>query len=820
MAGRSGNQFTPPSYLSPDQQDLLLAALQSNNPNRKNMANAFQNGQFSNSFGLTGQFDANTMDPLMYTPGNTGMSMANFDTLDATLNDSPFMDFLDNNDANLDFDISGSNGQVVDVEEVGDDDYNEDIHDKRKTPEDGKDDEDEDPKRHEPDEKVAKKPGRKPLTTEPTSVSSSSRPSSSTNINSQQKRKAQNRAAQRAFRERKEKHLKDLETKVAELEKASESANHENGLLRAQVERLQMELREYRKRLSMQAGGLGRSPPFGQGLTSYFASNANGSSNSNFQFEFPKFGSLPGGVFNNGAAKANSPPSANGIANGVSSNMAPGVLNRHDSQGRSMSPRSQTRANGSVSSANSPPQLNGSGSVNGHNGGIQIESLNNERLAGLFGTSALNGTNSLKDTPNSTDMFNKSGASPQQSTSTSDHSSIDKSRIFQFNSNATSTGSPSTSSVSQYGGANSSCGTSPEPSHNSPANHNKDQVNEHGYVCRSGSDGEISFCEKLNMACGNPRNPIPRAMSASGKSRSNGASAQTTPNAGAATIATDANANGDSLQKGIDYFASQNGGQFDPVLFGDYRDSQAAIVGDGDFTGGFFNDALPSAIADFGSPFNWDTNMSTGLTPAVQKPNPMEEAIKHADAIADGNDEEVVPGDDLGNMLTCHKIWYVSPGDCIEDEFPSIFDPLESLCQDGTHSPVLWAEEAPEASTSGSTLLPDELAVEPTEYYAWAAPTGSFGWVEEAPEEYLPLAFSPFDTLPPLHHSFTSAFQYPPPPIPSPPRPEDPEAFGPCRGIASLGSENCLLTSPTGTNFKTTKTSKTVTLTSMGFAAN
>src|ERR1700712_3169434 len=66
-----------------------------------------------------------------------------------------------------------------------------------------------------------------------------------------QKRKAQNRAAQRAFRERKEKHLKDLETKVDDLEKASESANHENSILRAQIEKMSMELREYRKRLSL-----------------------------------------------------------------------------------------------------------------------------------------------------------------------------------------------------------------------------------------------------------------------------------------------------------------------------------------------------------------------------------------------------------------------------------------------------------------------------------------------------------------------------------------------------------------------------------------
>ncbi|KAI5306126.1 DNA-binding transcription factor yap1 [Ascosphaera pollenicola] len=80
---------------------------------------------------------------------------------------------------------------------------------------------------------TAKKPGRKPLTTEPTS-----------------KRKAQNRAAQRAFRERKEKHLKDLETKVEMLEKVSKDSRQENSLLRAQVARLQVELQEYRKRMS------------------------------------------------------------------------------------------------------------------------------------------------------------------------------------------------------------------------------------------------------------------------------------------------------------------------------------------------------------------------------------------------------------------------------------------------------------------------------------------------------------------------------------------------------------------------------------------
>lgn len=98
---------------------------------------------------------------------------------------------------------------------------------------------------------------------------------------------------------------------------------------------------------------------------------------------------------------------------------------------------------------------------------------------------------------------------------------------------------------------------------------------------------------------------------------------------------------------GFDYFANQNGGQFDPTLFGEYRDTQNAIIGDGDFTGGFFNDAFLNA--GYGSPFHF------GDTPAVQKPNPLEEIER----IQDGEDE-VVPGEDINSMLNCHKIWLVT----------------------------------------------------------------------------------------------------------------------------------------------------------------
>ncbi|KAJ5041431.1 AP-1-like transcription factor [Penicillium chrysogenum] len=63
------------------------------------------------------------------------------------------------------------------------------------------------------------------------------------------KRRAQNRAAQRAFRERKEKHSQGLETRAEELKKSFDLTTQENSLLWAQIKRLQVEIRETRKRL-------------------------------------------------------------------------------------------------------------------------------------------------------------------------------------------------------------------------------------------------------------------------------------------------------------------------------------------------------------------------------------------------------------------------------------------------------------------------------------------------------------------------------------------------------------------------------------------
>lgn len=81
-----------------------------------------------------------------------------------------------------------------------------------------------------------------------------------------------------------------METKVDELEKASEAANHENGKLRAQVDRITTELNQYKQRVSVmtQHKAIPREKvPFGNAAL-------NNLSDVSFQFEFPKFGALPG----------------------------------------------------------------------------------------------------------------------------------------------------------------------------------------------------------------------------------------------------------------------------------------------------------------------------------------------------------------------------------------------------------------------------------------------------------------------------------------------------------------------------------------------
>lgn len=219
-----------------------------------------------------------------------------------------------------------------------------------------------------------------------------------------QKRKAQNRAAQRAFRERKEKHLKDLETKVDELQKASDMANNENGKLKEQVERMTAELNQYKQRLASMTNpkSAPQKVPFGNASIS----NLN---DVNFQFNFPKFGQLPGPNTQNTKPKSNS---------------------------QSISPRYVSPPNSKSPDTRSP-------SVTGVSPEAHFKN----------------------DFNNFTGIFTPSMASSVANGSSASGDSA------SANYNATgNTSSPSSSShCNSNGGPSSSCGTSPEPFTQSPA---------------------------------------------------------------------------------------------------------------------------------------------------------------------------------------------------------------------------------------------------------------------------------------------------------------------------------------------------------------
>ncbi|KAH7346586.1 BAP1, transcription factor bZIP [Rhexocercosporidium sp. MPI-PUGE-AT-0058] len=563
--------------LSARQEELLFAALNSNNKvSNLDTSNLQSKDQYTMA---PGSF---TESPLQ-APGS------------ATLNgfeESPFIDYDYEFDGDGSFDYGDFNNESQ-AQMIGNlpgtsSDGDNDNHDKRSHPDDDDNEEEGGGKRREGDEKAAKKPGRKPLTSEPTS-----------------KRKAQNRAAQRAFRERKEKHLKDLETKVEDLEKASESANHENSILRAQIEKMSMELREYRKRLSL-SGAAGRNASLNSGLPTYLTGKGfgNGGLNNpndvNFQFEFPRFGRLPG-------------PPATTIVNPTRSSTSPSVASK-----QGLSPVEK----GQISPRNQSLQYPAS---NGSSAGLtqtpaQLDSGDMSSLSGLFSPSLLE---SVGKSPPFEYFANNNNSS------NGSRSSTDSANGNMSTGHNTSYSSPSASSNSNHG-PSSSCGTSPEPTMQSPVyskplDSTLTTIGEEHSATIATGEGELTFCDKLNMACGNPNNPIPRTMSE--------------PGANSGTFNTPA-----FDINGIDWFAQQNNNQFDPQLFGDYREPQDNILSSEPFGDTFFTDAF--ALGDFTSPFN----MAPSPAP------PKKDLVAQIDE-KQNEEDEVVPGEDPAQMLSCNTIW-------------------------------------------------------------------------------------------------------------------------------------------------------------------
>ncbi len=201
-------------------------------------------------------------------------------------------------------------------------------------------------------------------------------------------------------------------------------------------------------------------------------------------------------------------------------------------------------------------------------------------------------------------------------------------RVFQFNSNGSTSDSASpesASSASQWNAnANSSCGTSPEPSHESPANKAKNAE---------------TFCDKIN--------PATEQLSMNQSPFIN-------------------------QQFSDGAFSVPSLDSFDPVLFGDYRNNQDPLL-NGDFTGGFFDEALNPGTFDMASPSNLfgilqspqQTHSSLGLpSGAANAPTPSRNLMEEMDKARDGGDDDYgLPStmqpqmSESGKLISCNNIW-------------------------------------------------------------------------------------------------------------------------------------------------------------------
>jgi AP-1-like factor len=150
--------LNPNFILSARQEELLFRALNSNKASSLDTVFNQSNDPFSMALGSLSE------SPVQ-APGSGTLN--GFD-------ESPFIDYDYEFEADGSFDYDFSNdsqGQMIGKLPGSSSDGDADTHDKRSHPEDDGDDEEGGGKRREGDEKSSKKPGRKPLTSEPTSVS-------------------------------------------------------------------------------------------------------------------------------------------------------------------------------------------------------------------------------------------------------------------------------------------------------------------------------------------------------------------------------------------------------------------------------------------------------------------------------------------------------------------------------------------------------------------------------------------------------------------------------------------------------------------------
>lgn len=166
MSGSSTDFNSAPFYLDPNQQDLLLAALASNQQDPNALYPATHTKQQNAAMHANSQFNYPVdpaFDPTYFASPHQATPVNAFG-----VEDSPYVDYLDG-DANFDFDAN--DGVMIGALPGGSPNRGtEDTVEKRSHPEDGTPEPESRKRRDPPEEKQAKKPGRKPLTSEPTTV--------------------------------------------------------------------------------------------------------------------------------------------------------------------------------------------------------------------------------------------------------------------------------------------------------------------------------------------------------------------------------------------------------------------------------------------------------------------------------------------------------------------------------------------------------------------------------------------------------------------------------------------------------------------------
>lgn len=288
------------------------------------------------------------------------------------------------------------------------------------------------------------------------------------------------------------------------------------------------ELKQYKQKMTVLAQS--KSSPQNTPLAN---AAVNKMSDVNFQFEFPRFGALPG------------PP-----------------LNKpHRSVSQPLSPQNGTQV--------SSPALS-----------LSSDMKSPQKSAAQF----------KEDLAKFSNIFSPSMSS---STANGSRASVDSAN-YSF---PGATSSPSASSNSNVG-PSSSCGTSPEPFTQSPMGFKPiDALSTIGEEQISTNNSQQTFANFANVDFGN---------------------------------------------NGLDWLAQQNGGQFDPQLFGGYREPQQNIMSNTSFDD-FFTDAFD---ADFLTPFN------TAPSPNLAKKNNL-----IAEIDAKQNDVDDGPPAARKN-IKAHEVWY------------------------------------------------------------------------------------------------------------------------------------------------------------------